>query len=38
MKKFIKVIMLITNEKPITVEIGLHETEIYDVLERMFPA
>ena len=41
MKKFIRVIMLITNEKPITVEIesveGLHETEIYDVLERMFP-
>lgn len=41
MKIFIKVIMLITNKNPITVEIetieGLHEIEIYDVLERMFP-
>jgi len=42
MKKFIKVIMLITNRKPITVEIetidNLHEVQIYDILEGMFPA
>ena len=41
MKKFIKIVMLITNKKPITVLIdtidGLHEVEIYNVLEKMFP-
>lgn len=41
MKKFIKVILLITNapsrEVIIESENGLHETEIYSILEEMFP-
>lgn len=42
MKNFIKVMLLITNKKPLVVEIesigGLHEVEIYTMLEQMFPA
>ena len=41
MKKYINVILLIANQKSKQVQIdtidGLHEIEIYTVLEQMFP-
>jgi hypothetical protein len=41
MKKFIHVILLIEGKKPQQVQFdttqGLHEFQIYEVLERMFP-
>ena len=41
MKKFIKVVLLINNVKPKTIEIestrDLHETEVYSLIEDMFP-
>ena len=41
MKKYINVLLLIEGRKPFQVQIdttqGLHELQIYEVLEQMFP-